>query len=111
VTSFHYSTRLLNTFLICFKERDEIIEKVTECRKYLDPKYIDEIQEAKFLEYESSAEKLNNDAQLEKQKFSLVKKLLTEKFQNIYGKTVPSLVQQSIDGLLLLTKNNHYIRN
>ena len=40
-----------NTFLICFKERDEIIEKVTECRKYLDPKYIDEIQEAKFLEW------------------------------------------------------------
>jgi hypothetical protein len=69
-----------------------------------------ELKEAKFLEYESSAEKLNNDAQLEKQKFSLVKKLLTEKFQNIYGKTVPSLVQQSIDGLLLLTKNNHYIR-
>jgi|694.fasta_scaffold00007_214 hypothetical protein len=69
-----------------------------------------ELKEAKFLEYESSAEKLNNDAQLEKQKFSLVRKLLTERFQNIYGKTVPSLVQQSIDGLLLLTKNNHYIR-
>lgn len=69
-----------------------------------------ELKEAKFLEYESSAEKLNNDAQLEKQKFSLVRKLLTERFQNICGKTVPSLVQQSIDGLLLLTKNNHYIR-
>jgi hypothetical protein len=40
-----------NTFLICFKERDEIIEKVTECRKYLEPKYMNEIQEAKFLEW------------------------------------------------------------
>ena len=69
-----------------------------------------ELKEAKFLEYELSEEKFKNDGDLEKQKFSLVKKLLTEKFQNIYGKTVPSLVQQSIDGLLLLTKNNHYIR-
>lgn len=69
-----------------------------------------ELKEAKFLEYELSEEKLNNDSDLEKQKFSLVKKLLAEKFQNTYGKNLPSFIEKSIESLLLLTKNNHFIR-
>lgn len=69
-----------------------------------------ELKETKFSQYELSAEKLNNDSDLEKQKFSLVKKLLTEKFHNTYGKNLPSFIEKSIESLLLLTKNNHYIR-
>lgn len=69
-----------------------------------------ELKEAKFSEYELSEEKLNNDNELEKQKFSLIKKLLTEKFQNIYRKNLPSFIEKSIESLLLLTKNNHCIR-
>jgi hypothetical protein len=69
-----------------------------------------ELKETKFSEYELSEEKLNNDSDLEKQKFSLVKKLLAEKFQNTYGKNLPSFIEKSIENLLLLTKNNHYIR-
>jgi hypothetical protein len=69
-----------------------------------------ELKETKFSEYELSEEKLNNDSDLEKQKFSLVKKLLSEKFHNTYGKNLPSFIEKSIESLLLLTKNNHYIR-
>ncbi|NBV98428.1 MAG: hypothetical protein EBR67_02815 [Proteobacteria bacterium] len=69
-----------------------------------------ELKETKFSEYESSTEKLNNDSELQKQKFSLVKKLLAEKFQNAYGKSLPSSIEKGIESLLVLTKNNHYIR-
>ena len=69
-----------------------------------------ELKEAKFLEYELSEEKLNNDSDLKEQEFSLVKKLLAEKFHNTYGKNLPSFIEKSIESLLLLTKNNHYIR-
>jgi len=37
-----------NTLLTCLYKRDAVIEKVTECRKYLNPSYMEEIQEAKF---------------------------------------------------------------
>ena len=37
-----------NTLLTCLYKRDNVIEKVTECRKYLNPAYMEEIQEAKF---------------------------------------------------------------
>lgn len=37
-----------NNLLTCLKTRDEVIEKATECRKYLNPKYMEEIQESKF---------------------------------------------------------------
>jgi hypothetical protein len=37
-----------NTLLTCLYKRDAVIEKVTQCRKYLNPKYMEEIQEAKF---------------------------------------------------------------
>jgi len=40
-----------NTLLTCLRERDPVIEKVTQCRKYLDPKYMNEIQEAKFTKW------------------------------------------------------------
>jgi hypothetical protein len=69
-----------------------------------------ELKETKFSEYELSEEKLKNDSDLEKQKFSLVKKLLAEKFQNTYGKNLPSFIETGIESLLVLTKNNHYIR-
>ncbi|MFM7459127.1 MAG: hypothetical protein ACKO3R_10810 [bacterium] len=69
-----------------------------------------EFKETKFSGCKLSTEKLNNDNELEKQKFSLVKKLLAEKFQNIYGKNLPSFIEKSIESLLLLTKNNHFIR-
>ena len=69
-----------------------------------------DLKETKFSQYESSEEKLNNDGDLEKQKFSLVKKLLAEKFQNTYGKNLPSFIEKSIESLLVLTKNNHFIR-
>ena len=69
-----------------------------------------ELKETKFSEYESSTEKLNNDSGLQKQKFSLVRKLLAEKFQNAYGKSLPSSIEKGIESLLVLTKNNHYIR-
>ena len=69
-----------------------------------------ELKETKFSQYELSEEKLNNDGDLEKQKFSLVKKLLAEKFQNTYGKNLPSFIEKSIESLLVLTKNNHFIR-
>ncbi|MFZ4084148.1 MAG: hypothetical protein ACOYK1_01220 [Vampirovibrionia bacterium] len=69
-----------------------------------------ELKETKFSQYESSEEKLNNDSDLEKQKFSLVKKLLAEKFQNTYGKNLPPFIEKSIESLLVLTKNNHFIR-
>ncbi len=69
-----------------------------------------ELKETKFSECELSTEKLNNDNELQKQKFSLVKKLLAEKFQNTYGKNLPSFIEKGIESLLLLTKNNHYIR-
>jgi hypothetical protein len=68
------------------------------------------LKETKFSEYELSEEKLNNDSDLETQKFRLVKKLLAEKFHNTYGKNLPSFIEKSIESLLLLTKNNHYIR-
>ena len=69
-----------------------------------------ELKETKFSEYESPTEKLNNDSELQKQKFSLVRKLLAEKFQNAYGKSLPSSIEKGIESLLVLTKNNHYIR-
>ena len=37
-----------NNLLTCLKTKDEVIEKATECRKYLNPKYMEEIQESKF---------------------------------------------------------------
>ncbi len=37
-----------NTLLTCLYKRDAVIERVTECRKYLNPAYMEEIQEAKF---------------------------------------------------------------
>jgi hypothetical protein len=37
-----------NTLLTCLYKRDAVIEKVTGCRKYLNPKYMDEVQESKF---------------------------------------------------------------
>jgi hypothetical protein len=69
-----------------------------------------ELKETKFSECNLSEEKFKDDSDLEKQKFSLVKKLLSEKFQNTYGKNLPSFIEKGIESLLLLTKNNHYIR-
>jgi hypothetical protein len=37
-----------NTLLTCLYKRDAVIERVTECRKYLNPEYMEEIQESKF---------------------------------------------------------------
>ncbi len=37
-----------NTLLTCLYKRDPVIEKVTECRKYLNQSYMEEIQESKF---------------------------------------------------------------
>jgi hypothetical protein len=92
-----------------FKINPETKQGLSESLKE-EMKNYKEFKETKFSECELSTEKLNNDNELEKQKFSLVKKLLTEKFQNTYGKNIPSFIQQSIDGLMLLTKNNHFIR-
>jgi hypothetical protein len=69
-----------------------------------------ELKEAKFSECELSTEKLNNDNELQKQKSSLVRKLFAEKFQNAYGKNLPASIEKGIESLLLLTKNNHFIR-
>jgi hypothetical protein len=37
-----------NTLLTCLTTRDEKIEKVTDCRKYLNPKYMEELNKSKF---------------------------------------------------------------
>ena len=37
-----------NTLLTCLYKRDPVIESVTECSKYLNSSYMEEIQEAKF---------------------------------------------------------------
>ena len=37
-----------NTLLTCLTTRDEVIEKVTGCRKYLNPKYMEDMNKAKF---------------------------------------------------------------
>ena len=92
-----------------FKIRSESKQALSENLKE-EMKTYKELKETKFSEHELSEEKLNNDRDLEKQKFSLVKKLLAEKFQHTYGKSLPSFIEKSIENLLLLTKNNHYIR-
>jgi hypothetical protein len=69
-----------------------------------------DLKETKFSQYESSEEKLNNDSDLKKLQSNLVKKLLAEKFQNTYGKNLPPFIEKSIESLLVLTKNNHFIR-
>jgi hypothetical protein len=40
-----------NTLLTCLSEEDEIIERKTECKKYLNHKYSEEFQETKFKEW------------------------------------------------------------
>lgn len=37
-----------NTLLTCLYKRNPVIEKATECRKYLNKSYMEEIQESKF---------------------------------------------------------------
>ena len=92
-----------------FKIRSDSKQTLSENLKE-EMKTYKELKETKFSEHELSEEKLNNDSDLEKQKFSLVKKLLAEKFQHTYGKNLPSFIEKGIESLLLLTKNNHYIR-
>jgi hypothetical protein len=44
-----YVFNFVNDLLLtCLYKRDAVIEKVTQCRKYLNPKYMEEIQESKF---------------------------------------------------------------
>jgi len=40
-----------NTLLTCLKEHDEVIENQTQCRNFFDEKYINEIQNNKFIEW------------------------------------------------------------
>jgi len=53
---------------------------------------------------------IENNPELEEKKFNLVKKNMAEKFKFLYAKDLPKALTGILDILLLMTKNNHPIR-
>ena len=39
---------IVNTLLTCYNYKDPTIEKITGCQNYLNPKYVQELQEPRF---------------------------------------------------------------